>query len=57
LEDYIGNDDARKNKFEIIKSSTVAFSQLIKTYGTKNFPSFLKTWNAITRNADGPPSI
>lgn len=58
LEDYIGTDEIRKNKFETMKLGTALFVEVIKSKGVDKFPNFRKTWNAITHpKPDGPPAI
>jgi hypothetical protein len=58
LEDYIGTDEVRKNKFETMKLGTALFVEIIKDKGTDAFPTFRKAWGMITNpKPDGPPAI
>jgi hypothetical protein len=58
LEDYIGTDEIRKNKFEAMKLGTALFVEVIKEKGVDEFSAFRKTWNVITHpKPDGPPVI
>ncbi len=58
LEDYIGTDEVRKNKFEAMKLGTALFAEIIKDKGVEDFPTFQKAWHMITHpKPAGPPAI
>ena len=58
IEDYIGTDEVRKNKFEAMKLGTALFVEIIKEKGVEDFPTFQKAWNMIIHpKPAGPPVI
>lgn len=48
MEDYVGTDEVRKNKFETMKLGTALFVEVIQNVGTDQFPQFRKAWATIT---------
>lgn len=48
IEDYVGTDEIRKNKFETMKLGIALFVEVVKITGGKPFPIFKKAWEQIT---------
>lgn len=48
VEDYVGSDEVKVNKFETMRKGLSEIVQLIKTVGWKPFPNFQKAWDDIT---------
>ncbi len=57
LEDYIGTDEVRKNKFETMKIGIALFVEVTKKVGTDQFPQFQKIWNIITNPTKSKPPV
>lgn len=48
IEDYVGKDTVRINKFKTMQLGLSEIVNLIKTAGWKSFPNFQKAWEGIT---------